>query len=126
MAGDYIINIDTIIVRGVDWRMKSTEFEKVWNEYTTGKLKKNVDKKKAFKDWKRVGAISIWLLKDFLKYIKDPYDTKQIGIYISKKGKFKGKLAPIHCNGYLLAPIHPKKDKDSIERCLIDEGIKND
>lgn len=103
--------------------MNEEKFKWLDETNTIGKLKKKIDYKDFIKKHKRIGALSVWLLKDFIEHIKDPHDNKQIGIYIATKGKHKGYLLPIHCNGYMLAPIVPN-NKIQLEEGLSKEGRK--
>ena len=60
-----------------------------------------------FKRFRRVGGICVWLLKDFLKQIKDKDEDAIIGVYIEKKSI---NLVPFHCRNVLLAPMgNPNK-----------------
>ena len=74
-----------------------------------GKLYKN--KTKIFlKKFKRVGGLSPYLLKDFLKKIPDIYEDV-IGVYVDDKGE----LAPLHCKGWVLAPRKNDRSDDGLE-----------
>ena len=80
-------------------------FKNLNDTSTMGELKKY----KTFKYYnKRLGGVSIELLKEFLS--KLPKDAETIGIYVVKrisKDAFStkvGDLAPFHCAGICLAP----------------------
>ena len=72
--------------------------------------------------FRRIGHLNINLLKSFLKKLPKS-DSGIIGIYVNSSGEDKGKLAPIHSNGWLLAPmIHDNYTKDVADA---DEGVIN-
>jgi len=82
----------------------------------TGVLGKLKDKKlieSYMKNQNPIGRIKVEYLKKMLDKIED--DESLIGVYIMKKGKNKGQLAPLHCKGYFLASISYCKENNDKE-----------
>jgi len=79
---------------------------------TVGMIKKG-EERKYTRSVRKVGAISVELLKEFLK----PRRNKDvIGVYVNKSGK----LAPLHCKRRVIAPIlcedsHARKEQEMSE-----------
>ena len=65
---------------------------------TIGKFKDMSDAKRFFKKNKRVGGLSVGLLKQYLKELKN---DDVISIYINRKGE----LTNLHCKGRCMAPM---------------------
>lgn len=82
--------------------MEKNKITKNWIQFlnynhTIGVLNKG-EERKFTRKFRKVGALQVSLLKEYLKILKD---SDQIGIYINKRNK----LVPIHCKRKLLAPI---------------------
>ena len=108
--------------------MNKIQFE-IYDEnisHTIGKIK---NPEKAMKKFKRIGGIDVYLLRDFLDKLPKYDENICIGVYVTKKDikenkkrdiqeVKKGTLAPLHCKGFLLAPI---KTYEKVNKRIQDE-----
>ena len=81
---------------------------------TVGQLSLD-DAKKFNKRFRRVGGISIDVMREFLKHLPK---SGVIGVYMDKKSKF---LVPIHCRGWLASP---RSENNSYEEDIEYEGYE--